>query len=453
MPTDTATKTAEELEAERIAAETPTGDEQKALNELAGEMLGITSEEKKEPKVDKKEPEAKVEKKPKAKKKAPELKPEPVDYEAIAEASARGVAGVLKPAEEKKEPVIEKGEYDDIPDDEREVIPILQKMEKLYPEKYKGVTKRYAENLKATMEYQAKWEKENPDKTFDPDEDEHNDFFEKHKVDWGDADEKLARKTIIKEELAEELRKENSEKWDKLEQREKAREMEPMAYREAKRVGRKAFEVVGDEFKAIVGGDGTVDKAAVSKIFEKDPLAADIVFKEIQRIENICAESYRLHNGIVNFDANNPDHKFLAKYAADQEREIMALPKAEQTNAEGLKFAKASEFNQMTESQQSRHYRLTGEDLNDLLATEMAAKTRKLLETERAKFDAMAPKYGYKKGETTAAETVEPEPEPEDEKPVPVTTTSDALVSSTEKQGQHKPATGEQAFMNDFLKR
>jgi hypothetical protein len=444
-------KTAEELEAEKLEA-APQADKD-ILADFSRDLLGQPKEKPPEPEKPK-EPVKSV--KPKAKvpvKPVPAAEIPQIDHEALAEAVGRGVATAMAPkAEPKPEP---KDEFEELPEKERRKIPVLQQLEVMDPNRYKGLAKAYAENLKAVVKYQEKWEQENPDKEFDPEAEEHNAFFAKHVVDWDDDDYINATVELRTKKIEEQVQAKSSERLSAIEKREQAREFEPRALMESKRSARLVFNALDDpQFKDLVAENGAINQAQAQKIVAEDPMAADIIFPEVVRIEQLCAESFRLHNGIADFDRNNHDHVYLANFAAAQEAEIQSLPKPQQLDEKGRKFATAADYHRMTPEQQAKHYRLSAQDLNNLLAADLGAKAKAKLVGERTRLEQMAKKYGYSKGGAPAPGTPEtpPETELETDKPLAVTTTGVPVASAGANAKDHKPINPEAALAQEWLR-
>ena len=94
-----------------------------------------------------------------------------------ARATAEAVARELRQPADADEPVeVPEGELS--PEDQSDLNG-FKKLEQLNPQR-KGIAERFVQFVEAREEYEANWLKENPGKEFDPDADEHNDFFKKY---------------------------------------------------------------------------------------------------------------------------------------------------------------------------------------------------------------------------------------------------------------------------------
>lgn len=337
-------------------------------------------------------------------------------------------------------------------DSEKRKLPVLERMAAMYPDRYKDITRKYVDNLKAIAEYQSAWEKENPGEAFDPDDKQHNDFYAKHELGWDEDDETEARVEMAADKRIKAIEEKTGAKLTELEAREKRRELEPQVFAESKRVGKQVFDIVGGAFKDLLNENGYTKADVLKKIQDEDPLAAQVIFNEVSQIEAWAAENYKLFNGAVAFDAQNPVHGFLAKFAAAQEQDILALPKEEQRNAEGKKFAKSTDFVRMPEEKRASYYTLSVSELNNLLAAEFGAKAAKALESERKRIDEMAQKYGYTKANGATPLPVTPPPV-EDDAPAQITTTRVPITTPGANGNIPAAKTVEETFVSQILGR
>ena len=96
-----------------------------------------------------------------------------------ATATAEAMASRLpKPTPATEEPVSEEAVEDLTPED-REDLTAFKKVEQLQP-KMKGISDRFLKFSKARTEYESKWLKENEGKEFDPNADEHAEFYKRY---------------------------------------------------------------------------------------------------------------------------------------------------------------------------------------------------------------------------------------------------------------------------------
>ena len=414
---------------------------------------------------------AKAEAKKKAAKKKPDEAKAPVvaavDPEKIAEAAARGTVKALDERdaarEKDKKPATEQDPHPYLDERQKRKLPVLEQMEKMFPEEYKGIKAKYAASMKALQEYQAEWQKENPDKDWNAEDKEHNEFFTKNDVDWDSEDYAEAAaevKSDVKVTKAkDEWKKESEGEFKKITDKERARELEPLAVGESVRNARSLFESLGDEEWAKVRlPNGAVNEEVLRKLNVDDPDKTGMIIQSAVNLEKLTAEHFRIFNGIVPFDLNKTEHKVLSDYAIAQENAMLELPPQDRTDADNRMFATAKEYYAMTKAEQKHHWTFTMGDLNTLLAADFSTNLKKQLANEEAKALRMAEKRGYKK---VNGEGVVEEPEPQKQpvtakeepageevfKPRQVGSVTDVALA----QMRGKKLTGSNSGVNQFL--
>lgn len=329
--------------------------------------------------------------------------PAPPDYDKIAEAAGRGVAEALnKKTPEKKEESPATPEF--LSEDEKAELPVLEQMEKSNPTKYKGLTKKFTDAIKARQEYEAAWLKENPGKEFDAEADEHNEFFEKNDVDWKDRDYQEALTDLKVAPAIKRLEEKNLAELDKLSAKEKAKEIEPLAASESKRNGKALFDAVGGEFAKVVGDNLSTNPEVIKALYAEDETRATIVFQAANALEQYAAENLRLFTGVAKFDENNPVHKYLSDFAVHHETAMNQLDREQSKNKNGQVFATAAEYYKMNKETRAKHWTFSARDLNDLLAADQVKAVKLAIEADEKRLNAVIAKRGFKKDPSTEAE-------------------------------------------------
>jgi hypothetical protein len=482
------TKTPEELAAEKTAADTEAiKTNADGIDQFLGEILKKETPDEKAAKAkaeavaskakegEKSELQRKAdlakERKEKAKQereaKAKEIASKPIDADAIAEAAARGTVSALEKSREeaarKAAEEAEKGkgdQYAHLDEDQKADLPILQQMEKANPTKYKGLADKYAKSVKALAEYREAWEKANPDKEFNGEDDEHNEFFSKNEVGWKDRDYAEAIADLKLEKMQANLKQENEKAIGELKGKERARELEPLAVTEAKSKARELFKSLGGDFENVVDENGLVNGEAVKKLHAEDDRSG-MAFAAATDLEQMCAENYRLHNGLKPFDANNPLHSRLLNHALESEKAMLDLPPQDQIDDKGRQFAPNADYWKMTKAQRERHWTFNMTDLNTLLAADVATNLKNQITAREKEMSAWAEKRGYKRaageGEPerkNGAEHHEEKPEIEEveqvEKPRAVTSIPDSQVAQYRTAKLTGKQNGVSRFFSDF---
>jgi len=395
-------------------------------------------EPKPEPKPERKEPKGRPEPKvsevqkpvkkpsPKAKEPAPTPTPEPeeeeprLDVAQLVDQTARAVAREVRGSQLEEKPEYRVVEPE-IPAEERKLQAHLVELEKLYPENYGKIAtqrKKFVEKLRT---YEKKWLDEHPGEDFNPDAEEHNDFYESDPL-----------QNVSQEHLAEaiaEVRVQErvAQLESKVEASERRREVEPRAAGEAARVARSVVEAIdGDAFGSLVKADGTIDTAAAQKAEEADPIRAPIVVHAAREAARMSGEMVKLYSGVVQPDPrNNNLHRQLLNFGQEVERRMLAAKPSHWKDPRGRAhsaFLPSDEYWNLPESQRRKYWTFDAEDMAGFVAQEVQNDAKVMIDREEKRFQTVAQKRGLgvpAGGKKPAEKTGESEPEPEksEEKP------------------------------------
>lgn len=412
------------------------------LNDEARALFGhfvethVAPEKKEDPaKPEKTKAEKKSDKAPekpaKATAKVPEKAPEKpapqatdVDYGKIAEAAGRGVAEAMEKKEKAKPEPAKTLEFEWLSDDDRADIPILQAMEKMNPDKYKGLAKQYADSIKKAQDYQKTWEKENHGRDFDPNADEHNEFYATTEVDWPDRDFIRAAAKLESEAEVNRVKQETDKQLKAFERKDALREMEPRTVAEGQRNAKTMFDALGEDYAKVIQADGKVDRAVVEKLHTEEPIKAEIIFGAVSTAENEARETFRLFNGAAEFDPKNQMHVNISNYTLAQEREMMKLPADQRHDTEGRVFLPADKYWALKPDERANHWTFGPHEINTLRTAEILFNVKKIVAEQEKKLEQWATKRGFSKNgkepekqDKAPEKAKEPTPDPDDDEP------------------------------------
>jgi hypothetical protein len=141
--------------------------------------------------------------------------------------------------------------YKGLGEDQQYEAQVLEQMERQYPDKYKGVAKKYIDGQRSLKTYIDDWKSKNPGQEFDDKSGEHDAFFESNDVNWVDAHFKKAERELIKleakREAKEEIEKEFKPKLSEFERKEKLRDSEREIMSEQTVAAKEFWKKSGDE--------------------------------------------------------------------------------------------------------------------------------------------------------------------------------------------------------------
>lgn len=326
-----------------------------------------------------KPPVEKVKKKP-----APVAQPAApaIDEEKLGAAVGRAIAAnTPKPEPEKREsgkPVVDRR------------LEVLRHMETMKPET-KGVVERYQESKAKLEEYKSQWAKDNPDKEFNPDDEEHADFVDEleSEIGYDEDDYTEALADIRAEQKFTEKSKTLESKLTKIERAEKLREEAPKLAAVAETTGNAFWKDMGEGFEHVVK-DGQLDVKALSELKASDPVAHDIVVGAAQSVEIAAQVITKLANGLEEYDDKNDTHRALANFAVTQEQKLMQRPREKRLDEEGREFLPKAQYLALPESQRRHHWTFGADDLIYMARVSVGKQAKERLAAEEQKFIARA---------------------------------------------------------------
>lgn len=393
----------------------PTPDEKKVLEDFAGRFLGEPAgkaddkadkgkakdkkpDDERQPKGDDDgtPPDDKATK-PKPKPPVKEPRQPPPSYENLVAAAAEGAARALKPDDPKLGDDKPADQPDGLPEREQKKIKVLQHMETLGGDKYKGIAKKYQDSLTSAMAYADKWEQEHPGEQFDEDDPQHSAFFDKQNVDWDDddyheamidlrAEEKAA---MFAEKVSSSTREEIAEikRQDKL--RQSAREIDEQQVKTSKEYFSLFDEEELKEVGAIIDDKGQINRDAITQLEKTDPIAAEIVVQHFAGnvLEPLAGEVTKLYRGLVKYDPENQAHTWLNQFVSKQEEAMLSQPAQERLNEQGKSFVTAAEWLKLSGEDKKRHWTFQEQDVNTLLAHEIKRQAIENYRSEKQRFE------------------------------------------------------------------
>lgn len=213
-------------------------------------------------------------------------------------------------------------------------------------EEYAGLPEQFKKFQKLEREYKSKWEKANPGEDFDPADDAHSEFYDKHEPTYDQDDYVDARAELKANERIEKFTKAEQERL------EKARREEEVATTLKKATADTANVLA----KEVLGKD--VDLKALES---DDKAAFKFITQATKDANEVISEMTRLAtNPNVKFDpTSNKIHGLINERLRSYEDAILEMDDAHRTIREdgvSKEFATLDEFLGMSERQRQRHW-------------------------------------------------------------------------------------------------
>lgn len=441
-------------------AETKPDDGKPRLNDLIAKALKFThkKEEKKVETPVKEEVEVKpVEAKPEKKEPEPaksivtkkQAVQEPLDTHKLVTDAIAATAKAMQPAA-KLEVAPSARPEDALKEDDRQEYIIAKYLSDTNP-KFKGAEKVVLEHIKKSEDYAARWEAANPGKLFDPDDEEHNSFYEALTKPWSDRDFRDAEIEMKAEQIVERKLKGSQAKLDKLEQESARIELTPTV--------EKTFQSAAAYLAKSVGEDvhEKITKHGFSKLEEEDPITAQVLAETLGPLQPIIETIIQIDDAKGRFaiDPKNPLHQKWNEILIDGEAKCAGM-KDEQDRM----FCTRAQYHQMNQVQRQKHWYLTPDHLVAGVVDYAAKTAASIIKNEKERQKKIAASLGYvpksaidgngaSSATTKPGEKQTPEKPPETVvKPVSPSVGSGAKI---DEKGE-KPKTGNALLMDAITK-
>lgn len=207
--------------------------------------------------------------------------------------------------------------------------------------KYKGqpLRRQYTEYVKRYGDYQTSWERANPGKVFDPDDEDHAAFLRAHKPRVADED-------IIKAETRVEMQAE-------LDQR-LAQAQTNMIRQQAVTTGRAQAAVAQQAVLEDVGvkdleGLKSTDPALALAVSEIAPSAGPLV---------MAAHQLFTPGTRMEYEPGNPNHQFLVQTFSKYEAILAKAPPEQARLPDGRQFVPSSDWDKLSQADRQRSWTL-----------------------------------------------------------------------------------------------
>lgn len=287
----------------------------------------------------------------------------------------------------------------ELPEEFEQDRPIYERMELENPKKYGGLVKKLSEYAQKETEHIEQWMAENPGAEYDPDSEEHDEFYNRHQPRIDPADVEAIKDSIKEDRIRGKVLQEISPELNELRRNKAIQAAAPKFQEAAQAVVANVLEGINPEY-----AKHATDKDKLNEIGEADPIAADVGQAIVNKYVNLATEAVALHNGIP-FDAKNPAHMATFYRIVKIEDRVKAMPPDQQIY-EGRRFATRDEYARMTPAQKANHW-IVGEEsvLYDIsLDAKKEADTLYKAETERHN------RYSKRNGKAPATNTSPPPP-------------------------------------------
>jgi len=393
-------KTGNEAETkEEKKVETTAKTEEKTETKAPSNLGGLIAEALKfRPEKDKKPAEsAKTEeKKPEPVKETPRTvvtkkKPEPITVDPMriageaAAAAVKEAVGAMTPRGAASQPAAETP-ADQLPDEYRHDYEVARHLSATNP-KYKGAEQAVLNEFARTEDYARRWEEQNQGKAFDPNSEDHDEFYATLGRPWNEHEFRTAEIEIAAERIAARKSGESDVKLKQLEEENAKHQLSQLVGQTVNVVAVALARAVDETAHDVIMKQG------YNKLEEADPLTAEELVRTLDVLSPRIETAIQLDDpkGRILFDPKrNPEHQQWLQFLFEKEEQFSG-----QKDEQGKLFATRNEYAKLSEAQRSRRWYLTADHLVSEMVVDAAASAKQNIERERERMKRMAARLGY----------------------------------------------------------
>lgn len=253
-------------------------------------------------------------------------------------------------------------------------------------QKYKDAPRVVLDHVKKSEAYASRWETANPGKQFDPDDDEHNEFFDSLEKPWSDYEFRQAENELAFKPAIEKATRQSETKIKALEQDNARLELNPIV----ERTLISAATHMARELQVI--DHPKLSKGDFAGFAEDDPITSEAMGATLGQIQPLIAAIVQIDDpkGRFPVDEKNPTHQAWLQLLTDKEAQYQGVE-----STDGKMFATRIAFAGMNDAQRARHWYLTPDHLvSELVQDAVAAATEKV-KTEKERQKKIALSLGY----------------------------------------------------------
>lgn len=354
----------------------------------------------------------------KAKRQVPEL-----DTMEVARQAATAATEAAMRAMPREQPKAQPDPLEDLTDEDKHDYEVAQHLAKLDP-RFKDAPQIIVGNLRKAEDYASRWEAANPGKQFDPNEDEHNEFFTGLRTPWTASQFQNAAIDMLAEKKTEKLREEQDHRLRGVEAASARMELAPHVDQRFTQTTLGIANLIGDE----VGK--TLKETGWQGLSDQDPVLSQVLATTMQQMHPFIEAAVHIDDPRIGLNVNDPMHKQWSAVVSQGEQMAMG-----QRDENGRLFARRADYVRMSPAERAKHWYLTTDHIIQGALEYAADEVQKVTEAQKQQLE----KLGYRRegkpssgSRTTPAPAAPaaPAPAPAQAKPVSPSVGSGAKIDA-----------------------
>lgn len=323
-------------------------------------------------------------------------KKEPAPPDALSIASAAATAAVKAVADHRPAPTPPPAVTEDsLKDEDRHEFEVAKYLGSTNP-KYKGAEKVVLDHVRKSEAYAARWEQQNPGKVFNPDDEDHNEFYEALQKPWSDHEFRMAENEIAAERVSARKEQGSKTKIEELTQDTARVELRPIAIR--------TYQTVAEELAKGVG-DGileNINKLGLEKYAESDPITAGVFAEILVPLQPLIETIIEIDDpkGRIPINQSLPLHQQWTALLLEKEQQYAGVK-----DDFGKLFATRQEMHQLSPAERKGRFYLTADHLVAELVSDAIEMAKEQIKTKKAEGEKIALALGYVKASSNGTAT------------------------------------------------
>jgi hypothetical protein len=275
-----------------------------------------------------------------------------IEPEAIASAVAEGVARATARQQESGKETKKEEEY---PEQYREYASVFDMLARQNPERYGNIKQKLNAAVAAENQYVADWKRANPGKPFDPNAEDHAEFFESIDVKVSKRDRQKAETEVLRQSILKDVESKQEKQARQIERQQTIATVE--------RKAGAAVEDVFRDFITTVAPDADLkSEESIREAIQGNPAADEILRARLPGYIETVRVALAIDSGAVEYDPKNKIHQGVQAHLVElNEKLLNANP--EQSRRNGRQYCSIDRYDTLTEAQKARVWTITSDDV------------------------------------------------------------------------------------------
>lgn len=330
-----------------------------------------------------------------------------------------------------------------LPEDDQADAEVYLEMQRLHPDKHGRLLQDLADYARKETEYSRKWQRENPDADFDPDDPKHDAFYDDNKPKFSKREFKEAERSLIRRQARDEIKAELQPQLDQFEMQRREDAIVPEVLNSSKAVLRSALVGINKDYEKYA------DKPQeLTELAKTDPVATDTIVALLNEWHPVVEEVVKIYSGATKFNDRNKIHMRIFEISSYYDDYKSKRPLEERMDDQGRLFATREQYFSLPPAEQKKRWYLDKDKMLEIITGAANEDAAKIYAGEQERLERFAKARGFKTDAsattpaiTTPANGAPPNPPaPAPPAPPPTPTVGGKTTLSADRPGATAPS-------------